>query len=333
MKRILFLISLVALVWSCSSDSEGEPSDNSNNPPSNETKEYIVSLGMIGEILDIEESPLTKAIGKDLYGVNVYSKTEKSSYLPYAYGVFSDKSLMKIKLLDGYTYKFEVRMIKDVVNYQGGNVNYPYFNKHFYLETMAYVRESNAFTYSDKYIYNISQRIDRTSSSPEDYGDDLRDKSYYGRLEDYTPIEDGSISINMKIAYFGIKFIAEDLSEGHLSINMKDLSTLRLDANSGDTTTQNIFNFKSFAGAVNDHYSEDIYTIVTWIKKDGASVPLVKKDITFKRNVLTTITIKVKDTSINNGIDISQETGEMIKGDDITLESGTGLDNNVDPSK
>ena len=54
--------------------------------------------------------------------------------------------------------------------------------------------------------------------------------------------------------------------------------------------------------------------------------------ITFRRNILTTITIKVKTSSINNGVEINQETGGLIPGDDITLESGTGIDKPVDPN-
>lgn len=80
-----------------------------------------------------------------------------------------------------------------------------------------------------------------------------------------------------------------------------------------------------------DDYSETIPVSISWEKVDGAVVPLINKDITFKRNVLTTITIKVKDTSMNNNIDISQESGEMTQGENITIESGSGLDGNVKP--
>lgn len=323
MKNLLFLLCMIALSWSCSSSSEGEPEPE---PVPGQPKEYIVSLGMAGEILDIDESPLTKAIGKDLYGINVYSKVENGQYTNYAYGIFSDKSLMKLKLLEGYLYKIEVRMIGNVVKYQGGDENNPYFEEHFYLERGWSTKETNKFVYtSDDYIYNVPRILNSGM-----FEDEVCNKSYYGCVENYKPIENGNIQINMKVGYFGAKFIAEGLTEGFLQINFKDHYSMQLGPNKNEV--EDMINFTSFSEiSNNDNYSETFYISVKWVKADGAIVPLINKDITFKRNVLTTITIKVKDTSTNNNIDITQESGEMTQGDNITIESGTGLDGNVDP--
>ena len=53
--------------------------------PAQEAKEYLVPIKMAGEILEIEEGPLTKAVTNDLYGFQINSKkAEETSYSPYA---------------------------------------------------------------------------------------------------------------------------------------------------------------------------------------------------------------------------------------------------------
>ena len=67
--RFLLLMLAACLFAACTNNEE--PIENN---PSNETpKEYIVSLGFSGEITDITESPLSRAVTNDLYGIQVYS--------------------------------------------------------------------------------------------------------------------------------------------------------------------------------------------------------------------------------------------------------------------
>ena len=139
----------------------------------------------------------------------------------------------------------------------------------------------------------------------------------------------------MKRVVFGAKFIAEGLTEGRLIIKISDAPELYIEY--GKTTeVEDIFTFKyihiAYADWTLDDFSETYQVTVSWEKADGAVVPLVNQDITFKRKILSTITIKVKDTSINNGVEINQEAGDLIPGDDITLESGTGIDKPVEPN-
>jgi hypothetical protein len=86
MKNLLYLF-LIGILFSCGG--AGEEELNPEEPDINsEPKEYIVSLGMTGEI-EISESPLLgRASSDDLYGVQVYSKTATTNYIPYAYGLF-----------------------------------------------------------------------------------------------------------------------------------------------------------------------------------------------------------------------------------------------------
>lgn len=329
MKNLLFLICMITLCWSCSSGSEGEPEPE---PIPGEPKEYIVSLGLTGEI-DIEESPLSKASGNDLYGIQVYSKTSTTEYTPYAYGLFDDKSLMNIKLLEGYNYKFQVTMIVDGKNRIGCQNNNKYSQPFHTVNPMGYCTLSNLFNYTNANYMVIDDGFTDIKLGGILNIHIANVERFYGEIENYNPTENGSISINMKRVSFGVKFIAEDLTEGKLKINIKEAPELNIPY--GQTEIQDIFTFKNtYPNGLTwtkDNYSETIPVSISWEKADGAIVPLINKDITFKRNVLTTVTIKVKDTSINNNIDITQESGEMTKGENITIESGTGLDGNINP--
>lgn len=331
MKNLLFVICIITF-WSCSSSSEGEP-----EPIPGQPKEYIVSLGLTGEI-DIEESPLSKASGNDLYGVQVYSKTSTTEYTPYAYGLFDDKSKMTIKLLEGYNYKFIATMIvngKNKIEYSLDSYKYPFASGDHFMKL------TNNFIFSNNdNIYQID-RGEAILAGFEDFKGRFHIPNverFYGETVGYIPSENSDISIDMKRVCFGAKFIAEGLTEGKLKINIKEAPELNISY--GQTEIQDIFTFAhkmdftsswSSDSWTKDDYSETIPVSISWEKTDGAIVPLINKDITFKRNVLTTITIKVKDTSMNNNIDISQESGEMTQGENLTIESGTGLDGNVKP--
>ena len=321
MKKILFALVVITALFSCSKSNE---EDFSEQKP----KEYIVSLGMTGEILDIEESPLSRAEGDDLYGIQVYSRSN-GDYVPYAYGLFDDKSKMSIKLLGGYEYKFEITMVVDGKNKLGHN-NEVYFQP-FAMNGNNNASLQNVFIYSNSEYFEFLN-VGSTYLKEGIYKHPNAER-FYGILSDYRVKENDLIKIDMKRVCFGVKFIAESLNEGKLKINMENAPELQISSNGGHEI-QDIFTFWNNTYKLDwmqDGYTETIPVSIMWEKEDGAIIPLANKDITFKRNVLTTITIKVDDAFINNGIEISQEVGEMEKGEDIVLESGTDVDGDIDP--
>ncbi|WP_455499436.1 hypothetical protein [Butyricimonas virosa] len=321
MKNLLYLF-LIGVLFSCGGSGEDEL--NPEEPDVNgEPKEYIVSLGMTGEI-EISESPLLgRASSDDLYGINVYYKAPNSSnYHSYASGVFDNKSGITIKLLEGYKYRIEATMIvngKNVTPYYEKNV--PFAQKltnQFSYNTNCLGVERGA-VYMPEFKYYLRPNIDR----------------FYGKINEYIPEEEGEISIDMKRVVFGAKYIAENLTEGKIIIEMPGSPTLYIECGVNNEIEE-IFTFSNegYIGILywdSDDYFETIPVTISWEKADGAIVPLVSQDITFKRKTLTTITIKVKDSSVNNGVEINQEGGDLIAGDNITLESGTGVDNPVNP--
>ena len=323
MKKILLILLVSIGIFSCSTSND--PIAETNNPP----KEYTVSLGFSGEITSIEDSPLTKATTTNLYGIQVYSTPSTGGeYKPYAYGLYDDISSISIKLLEGYKYKFACTMVVDGKNristweegyYEPFSVNgvTKLENKFIYSnKEMTYI--DNGYAYLKNNVYWVPN-IDR----------------YYGEYTDYIPKEDKTIAIEMKRISFGAKFITEGLTEGAINITIKDAPQQTIKY--GETTEiENIFTFKNSYPYGNtwtqDTYTETIPISISWTKADGAVVPLVTQDITFTRNMLTTITVKVKDSSLSNGLSVSQESAEMGNGGSVVIDTSNSTDTPVNPS-
>lgn len=317
MKKISFLAMATLLIAGCS---EGE--DSPINPKPEPTKEYIINLGLSGEITNIEESPLTKALGNDLYGVQVFSmpttETDIRKYKAYAYGLFDDKTKMTIKLLEGYKYKFVSTMVvdgKSELNYRSN------YSQPFNVEGSPKSELNNIFTYTtSKGMYMLDVGT-ATMSDGKPYNVPILNR-YYGELIDYIPNENKRASIYMKRVSFGAEVILEGFNEGRAIIAIKGAPILEI--KHPEVKINKIFTFNGRSSIMNwtqDDYTETMPVSISWEKKDGAVVPLVSQDITFKRNKLTTITVKTKDNSTDNGVDVTEDKTEMGKGDNIVIDS------------
>lgn len=331
MKTTLFMLLASLGIYSCSTSND--PVDETNSTP----REYTVSLGFSGEITSIEDSPLTKATTTNLYGIQVYSTPSTGGeYKPYAYGLFDDVSSLQIKLLEGYKYKFSCTMLTDGKN----KITYYQYNNTYSTPFYAYngtdviaLSISTSFvigSYKCEYLDKGNANLTIDSKS---YTHPNIDR-YYGEIIDYTPADNSSVSINMKRVSFGAKIIAEGLTEGKLNITLDKASSMIIPYPS--TEVQDIFTFEnpypSGMTWTQDTYTETIPVSISWQKADGAVVPLVTQDITFTRNKLTTITVKVKDSSLSNGLSVSQESAEMGNGGSVVIDTSNSTDTPVNPS-
>ena len=321
MKKLLFLTSILpAMMLAGCSEGENTLNGNGELPTTDEPKEYIVSLGFSGEITDITESPLSKAATNDLYGIQVYSSPSTADdYKPYAYGLFDNIDNIVIKLLEGYKYKFVSTMIvngKNRIQIHSGKYDLPFSDGDGYMPL------NNNFVFS---IINECSLFDAgVSVASEGAFHRPAIERFYGEVSGYSPLgEDGMVTINMKKVVFGVKFIAEGLTEGILRIQLEESPDLEIIY--PNTEIEEIFTFQNqYPYGLTwtaDDYSETIPVNITWQKNDGASIPLISRDITFKRNKLTTITIKVKDNSVNNGVDITTENESIQPGDNIVIDT------------
>lgn len=323
MKKILFLLMGMCVFLSCSKDT---PIIEEVTTP----KEFIVSLGFSGEITQIYESPLMRAAeNNDLYGIQVYSMQVENGtqYQPYAYGLFDDKGSITVKLLEGYKYKFVSTMVVDgksriLSSYEG------YYSPFFHGETTPL---TNSFTYTrDIYLSGLSRGSSFLSEPHNIYARPNTDR-YYGENEGYIPVEGGRVSINMKRVAFGVKVVVEGLTEGKIIIKLSEAPEMYIDF--PGTEIQQIFTFSDISFCwVNDDYSETVTFSSNWSKANGETVPIASRDITFKRNKLTTIQIKISETTRDTGLNITTESAELGDGGIVNIDAGTNTTTPIDPN-
>lgn len=264
---------------------------------------YItVGLNCVGEYLDIKDSPLSRSgeLGNDTYYIQVLSLKEDGSTTPYADGAFKNSlEGLTVKLLQGEKYKFKAAIVVD--KGIGYSTEFNYSPK----ETFFSFIQSEFITY----------------------------EAFYGELNNYTPEEGGNVEIETKRVSYAANFIAKNLTEGTLNIevsnpniygNQKRYSvSLTPEAPISDKIYSFWDFYKAWKGNIttigNDpetnepiyeytNYTSEKTLNIKWAKEDGTVVPFGNYNVIFTRNVRTTIRIDVANLpSVNNGITITRE--------------------------
>jgi hypothetical protein len=327
MKTLRFLkvhlIMFIAIIISGSGCSSS--SDDSEPKPQEEAKLIPIHIGFTGEITSITESPLTKSEDpKDWYDFQVYSRIKGSEddYSYYAYGFFDNKDDMTIILKDGYEYKFDVGMIS---------------NAEDKVHCFSLV-ESGWATIGNSFIITSTEHVRYLTSgylylnTPFDTYNRPNVDRFWGSLSDYVPEEGGTVSINMKRSSFGVKFIANDFTEGSLEINVESAPLITLDVDDGNEI-QDIISFANIMAPYSDEdYYEDIPVNIIWVK-GNTRLPIISETITFKRNKMTTIEFKVIESSSSSNFDLTAneelETGETYNLDNNESSTSTDVETNT----
>lgn len=295
-------------------------------------KTYDISIGLGGE-LNMEVSPLSKAASNDLYGVQVSLRPVGTfgMYKAYAYGLFDDVSQMTVRLLDGYEYEFVATMVVNgkttIDNSQG-----------YYKAPFTLIWPSQRAKCENRFIEdggNFFNRLGNGGTQLIEYGQEyprpFADR-YYGKVSEYVPQEGGSVSIIMNRAVFGVKFIAEGLTEGKLLIQMDAAPPLYITAD-GSQEVEKLVTFAQVDRTTASYaHTEDIVVSVTWEKADGTRLLLANKDLKFTRKQLHTITIKVQDTGIGNSMNLTKEPAEITPGTNTDLGGSNDIDTPVQPA-
>lgn len=297
--------------------------NNEGITPEDQEEKYIeVDLGCTGEILDIENSPLAKTTTttNEVYNIAVFSLGETIMadgyvhYLetPYATGTFTGSLQgVVIRLLEGKNYRFKVSI-------------------NLYNDGKDYGTNSREFN------YNASSYISNPTV-------DHYNEGYYGELDKYTPVEGGSVLINTKRVSYGVKFVAEGLTEGTLNViavpNSSPACSYSVQLTTDNKTVEKIYSFPNTleawrgrwvsveggtgAGTYVNYY-EDYDLTITWTKADGSVVPLGTFSVTFERNVKTTVKIKAEEAGSSNGITVVKENVPMVDDDkEYQISGGT----------
>lgn len=286
---------------------------NEEIAPKEEDKYVTVDLGVTGEYLKVSESPLgtRTSTTTDTYGINVYTVKDDGEVEDYASGLFTSLNNLKIKLLDGKKYKFTVGIyVNDNVYYDDGAGSYVSSG----IGPLGKI--------CDNFFNGGTHTIPMMGNNEYDY--------YYGELAEYTPTENGTVEIETKRTVYGAHFIAEGLNEGTLKIHVTAVSGASYSVNLTDENPEynGVYCFGSpwsaWKGVNGGNYYTTKYLRVYWTKDDGSETPLGTFDVTFKRNIKTTIVIKAADPSQQNGIVVTKEETRMADDENkYVIEGGT----------
>ncbi len=279
-----------------------------------EESEYItVHLG-------VSDNLQTKGIStNNLYGINVYYDPERdgNSNTHYAYGLFDNKEDMTINLLSGYTYKFECTLVKDgktmlYCGQYGGN-SYSGYAKPFQTNSSASTMLSNSFVYGTTYLSGITSGAATVKSSTGYIEQNMPSiQRYYGEIDGYTPVVGGTVTIPLKKTVFAARLIIDKVPEGQLSaycqVNDETILT--------GLATNKLYDSRAILYSYPDVRAcwlnePTIPTTVNWTFTSSVFDQWNQggtKDVSFKRNTLTTVTVSCTPDNASGDINIIEES-------------------------
>ena len=171
---------------------------------------------------------------------------------------------------------------------------------------------------------------------------------YYGETTDYVPTEGGVVSIEMKRCVFGMKLNVTGVTDGSLRIFFDDNSgsttsvysyIVIYDITSDYSTEGTIYTFEDIyqcwsAAMRGNTYYKNMYMHVIWERGNSVTQTLETKQVSFKRNVLTTVNINLNGASDENGFNLDIESGEMTNENaDFEFDAGDMEDTPVEPTE
>lgn len=306
----IIYVAAICLLCGCSKDDVVEE----QSVP----KEYTVSLKFNGEI-ETEDSPLTRTetASTDLYGVQVYKDGRG-----FAYGLFDNVNDMNLNLLSGSKYKFVVTLIKDGKNIIYSDVRGRYAEP-FNIAGNSYVIGcSNCFYYgvssfSSLGVGRIAVGENWKMACPEaDW--------YYGELDNYTPMENGVVNIELKHTVFGLRYEVSGVTDGTVTIKIENSDRTffnKADITSDYTSDGSIFAFYDIRSSwlYADNYTENLTVSVKWVRGIGITQDLGSKSIQIKRNIMNVVRIKLGADGSDSSVGITTEDDSSMNDEEIEI--------------
>ena len=286
--------------------------------------------------------PTTIDESKTILGIAI-SMTPKEgqnpSSKPYAYGIFQlekakDPNNLKIRVIDGYTYRISCSMIvnaKDSILAEENSFAAP-----FDLERSGTIKGEclNKFLTAEqvdgvKFLHNIENPKITTKNGIQNECIHPFIERYHG-LVDKLEVKDGMQNpITLYRRFFGVKFRQTGLKSGRIKIKIEGAPCIYLDANKDIHTTVEsdlkMVCMRNLTANIPDanknlYLTENIKVEGFWEETPGAvEKQIINSNITFKRNYIHFITLTNIDligTPADIGIEV--ETGEM--GEDPELD-------------
>ena len=327
--HFLLLFAVLAM-GACSSDGGDIPSSVE------EPETVLVSLNMGGEI-SVEHENMTRTATNDVYGINVYYDKESDGVVDdlYGYGVFSDPDKMIIALLASHKYIFKCTMVKNGKNtlyYDAAKVAYPFQTNSSVTSTIT-----NEFTLgTSTYLSGIgsgkvhlSSQTSPSSSNATSYASVNR---FYGESDTYTPTVGGSVTIALKRVIFGAKFIINGVEGGTVTASCGDFWSHSTTSDYEGTET--IYSFVDSHDAWLNETPLEATLSLNYDSNKGSAWDLTNSEtISFKRNVMTTVTINVSPDLSSASFSITEEEFGEDNNIYIGIDGDTIVETEVNPEE
>lgn len=305
------------------------PSCNKNVIEEGNQTSYVVSLSLIGDV-SMTTEPLTKGTStNDLYGINVYYNADKGNEITnvYACGLFDNVDDMTITLLSGYKYKFQCTLIKD------GKTRIQQGSTPGWYAAPFQMQLGNAFVMGQRITGISSSECDIVGSSTSRQTKEL--DRFYGELTDYVPVQNETIDIDLYRVSFGVKLIIIGLvDDGTLSVRCRMWRNAWKETFLSMSTSVNMegdvcvytFPYIVDCWTAHDNYSQEGEIELGYTSNRGTVWnKSYTKDVYWKRNILSTVTINVSPDLSNADINVSEES----PGADNEISVGIGNDGSV----
>ena len=326
--RILLPLFLLTLFGTACSEVKDNPTE----------KEVTVALKLSGDFsVDVTQDPITKASTNDAYGINVYYDKEGDGATNdvYAYGLFDNVGDMSITLLSGHKYKFTCGLVKDAKNvlYFGQAFSNPYSGYAYPFQTSS----SGSTLVGNRFIIgngvylsgigaggvHLKNNSSPSSSNSTQYASINR---YYGETDQYEPVPNGTVDIYLKRVVFGAKFVISGVVGGSLSVTCGDF--FNQSYTTDDSGTEKIYSFTNPWDCWKNETPLSATVSINYTSNRGGSLWNLSnsQSITFRRNVMTTVTINVSPDLSKASLSFTEEP----LGDDNDINIGINTDGLID---
>ena len=297
-----------------------------------------VSLSLKGDFnLDITQESMTKASSADAYAINVYYDKESDGVTNdmYAYGLFDNVADMTITMLSNHKYKVECTLVKDAKNklYFGQAFGNTYTGYAYPFQTNV----SNSTLLNNKFIIGTETQftgmgsgnahiITTTNPSVNNSTPNASVNRFYGVTDQYEPVPNGTIEVYLKRVVFGAKFVVTGVKEGTLNVACGAFFNKTYSAD--DAGVEQLYTFSDvytcweketpFVTTINLQYTSDRPGDLWDISKS--------QDISFKRNVMTTVNVKLNPDLSGALFEIVEEPFD----EENTIDLGINTDGYID---
>lgn len=316
------------------------------------TKPVTVSLNLKGDFdVEVTQDPLTKAASNDAYGINVYYDKESDGVTNdvFAYGLFDNVPAMTITLLSGHKYRFACALIKDAKNvlYYGqafGN-SYSGYAYPFQTSSSGSTQVGNRFIINENNIYlsgigsggaHLKATSSPSTSNATNYASVNR---FYGETDQYTPVPNGTVEIYLKRVVFGAKFVVNGVREGSVNVTCGNFYNRTYTTN--DTGTETIYTFSNpydcwnwEKSNPNQTHSFSATCSIAYTSDRGGTLWNLSnsQSITFKRNVMTTVTINLSPDFSGAMLTMTEEPLDDDNDINIGINGNSLIDITVNPN-